>query len=156
MNRFYNLRLTFIVICALIFSTLAAAQNITTIAGGGPHNLQSLQTGLAQPLGLVTDSSGNVYVSLTQLNQIWKITASGSVSVFAGNGSYPYDTDNVQALAATLNQPQGLAFDTAGNLYVADTGHNRVRKIAVNGIITTLAGSGTPGFSGDTDRKSVV
>ena len=150
MNKFYNLRLFHLFIFTLISCGLATAQNIGTVAGGGPHNLPSLQIGLAQPLGLATDSSGNVYVSLTQLNQIWKITASGSVSVFAGNGSYPYDTDNVQALAATLNQPQGLAFDTAGNLYVADTGHNRVRKITVGGIITTLAGSGTSGFSGDT------
>ena len=138
-----------LILLTLILFCPAAAQNIQTIAGGGPHNLQSLQTGLAQPSGLAVDSSGNVYVSLAQINQIWKITTAGSVSVFAGNGSYPYDTDGIPALSATLNQPEGLAFDTAGNLYVADSGHNRVRKISTGGTITTVAGNGVPGFGGD-------
>ena len=138
-----------LILSSLILFCPAAAQNIQTIAGGGPHTRPSLQIGLAQPTGLAVDSAGNVYVSLAQINQIWKITPAGSVSVFAGNGSYPYDGDGLQALAATLNQPQGLAFDTAGNLYVADSGHNRVRKISTTGIITTVAGTGAAGFAGD-------
>ena len=137
------------ILLALFLLVPAAAQNIQTIAGGGPVSLQSLQTGLAQPSGLAVDSSGNVYVALAQKHQIWKLTPSGIVSVFAGNGSYPFDADGIQATAATLNQPQGLAFDTAGNLYVADSGHNSIRKISTSGIITTVAGNGTPGFSGD-------
>ncbi len=138
-----------LILSALILLLPAAAQNIQTIAGGGPVNLQSLQTGLAQPSGLAVDTAGNVYVSLAQKHQIWKITGSGSVSVFAGNGSYPYDGDGVQATTVTLNQPAGLAFDTSGNLYVADSGHNSIRRISTSGIITTVAGNGTPGFSGD-------
>ena len=135
----------------ILFSCAATsyAQNISTIVGGGPHNLQALQTGLPLPSGIAIDSSGNIYVSVVNLHQIWKISTSGQVNVFAGNGSFNYNGDGFQALSATLNQPQGLAFDTAGNLYVADTGHNRVRKITTAGVISTVAGDGAGRFFGD-------
>ena len=132
-----------------LFSFPVYAQIIRTVGGGGPVNLQALQTGLPQPLGTAVDSSGNLYVSLSQLNQIWKITPSGNVTLFAGNGADPFDGDGIQAVNATLSQPQGLAFDTAGNLYVADVGHSRIRKISTGGVISTVAGNGTSGFSGD-------
>ncbi len=140
------------VVSILIFFLLcgtAFAQNITTVAGGGPRSLQALQVGLAQPSGVAVDAAGNVYISLFQIHQIWKINTSFQVSTFAGNGSYNYNGDGAQATAATLNQPQGLAFDGAGNLYVADSGHNRVRKISASGVISTAAGNGVFGFSGD-------
>jgi hypothetical protein len=71
-------------ILAFLLTVSAMAQTITTIAGGGPHNLQALQTGISSASGIAVDSSGNVYVSLTYLNQIWKIDLTGHVNVFAG------------------------------------------------------------------------
>jgi len=140
----------------LIFSLLigsnwvggAAAQNISTIAGGGPHN-QPATIGLGEPSALAVDTAGNLYVAVSRLNQIWKINTSGQVNVFAGTGGFLYNGDNRQALSAALYQPFGLAFDNAGNLYVADTGHHRIRKIATSGVITTVAGTGAASFGGD-------
>ena len=134
---------------SFFLSGFALAQTINTIAGGGPRNLQALQIGLAQPAGIAVDASGNIFVSLSQLHQIWKINTSSQVTVFAGDGSFTYNGDGGQAVSSTLNQPRGLAFDTAGNLYIADSGHNRVRKISAAGVISTVAGNGTSGFSGD-------
>jgi sugar lactone lactonase YvrE len=128
-----------------------AAQNISTIAGGGPRNLTATALGIANPAGVAVDSSGNVYVAVPTTHQVFKITPGGVVNLFAGNGSAgPYDGESSSAAAVTLGAPSGMAFDTAGNLYVADTAQNRVRKITPAGAISTFAGNGTPGFSGDT------
>lgn len=132
------------------------AQNISTIAGGGPKYLSALQVGLAQPSGIAVDSSGNVYVALAEIHQIWKINTSQQVTVFAGNGSFPFNSDGILATSATLNQPRGMVFDTAGNLYFADSAHNRVRKIAASGIINTVAGTGVAGFSGDAGAATLA
>ena len=66
----------------------------------------------------------------------------------AGNGTAGYSGDNGPATSAQLNTPYGVAVDAAGNLYIADTGNHRIRKVS-NGVITTVAGNGTPGYSGD-------
>ena len=138
-----------ILLLPFLFSSAIFAQNISTIAGGGPRSLPALQVGLAQPSGTAVDAAGNIYISLSQIHQIWRINSAAQVTVFAGNGSFLYDGDGGQAVSSTLNQPKGLAFDAAGDLFVADSSHNRVRKISPAGVITTVAGNGTAGFSGD-------
>jgi uncharacterized protein (TIGR03437 family) len=70
------------------------------------------------------------------------------ITTVAGNGTYGFSGDNGPATSAQVNQPWGVAVDSAGNLYVSDTGNNRIRKVS-NGVITTVAGNGTRGFSGD-------
>ncbi len=67
----------------------------------------------------------------------------------AGNGSFRFSGDGGPATSASLTRPFGVAVDAAGNLYIADAGNNRIRKVSPSGIITTVAGNGTPGFSGD-------
>ena len=131
-----------------LFLSIVSAQNISTIAGGGPRNLPALQTGLPQPFGVAT-YGGSVYVSLLQTNQIWKIDSNRLVTVFAGNGATAFSGDGQLAINATLNHPRGLAFDFLGNLYVADTGNHRVRRITPAGIISTFSGNGTTSTSGD-------
>jgi uncharacterized protein (TIGR03437 family) len=109
------------------------------------------------PLNLTVDTSGNVYVADTNNFRIRKVDTSGNTSTFAGNGIRGYTNDGMAASNAELYFPAALAFDSSGNLYVADYGNHTVRKIAVttasgvstSGNITTVAGNGTFGYSGD-------
>ena len=73
---------------------------------------------------------------------------SGIITTVAGTGTFGYTGDNIAATSAKLNSPFGVAVDSAGNLYIADTGNHRIRKVDASGIITTVAGNGT-GYSGD-------
>ncbi len=113
--------------------------------GGTAINAQ-----LNTPSGLAIDNSGNLYIADTGNNVIRMVAASGTISTFAGNTNFgaSYSGDGGPATSAALNAPQGVAVDAAGNLYIADTGNNRVRMVS-NGIITTVAGNGIPGFLGD-------
>lgn len=99
------------------------------------------------PWGIAVDPADNLYIADFGNNRVRKV-ASGVITTVAGNGSAGYSGDNGQATSAQLNQPQGVAVDSAGNLYIADFDNNRIRKV-VNGVITTVAGNGAAGFSGD-------
>ncbi len=93
--------------------------------------------------GVAVDSSGTVYAADPDHNRIWKAPAGGLIAVLAGSQS-PGDADGVGA-AASFFGPLGVAVDSIGNVYVADTGNNRIRKITPGGVVTTLAGTGTQG-----------
>ena len=96
--------------------------------------------------GLGTDASGNLYIAACWIQ---KVTADGVVHLLGGNGIFSFGGDGGPATAAQFFVPNDLALDEDGNVYVADTGNNRIRRIATDGTITTIAGSDTFGFGGD-------
>jgi sugar lactone lactonase YvrE len=122
----------------------AATYTIQTVAGTdntGNGGL-ALSAALNQPEGIAIDNAGNVYVADAAGNRVRIIAPNGSIQTFAGTGVAGFAGDGGPATAAQLNQPYGLAFDTAGNLYIADLGNGRVRKVSVTGVIQTVAGGG--------------
>ena len=127
---------------------------ITTIAGAATRgysgdNGSAVKAQLAAPSGVAVDASGNVYIADTNNARIRKVSASGIITTIAGNGVQGYAGDGGQATTAELNYPCGIALDGAGNLYIADLANNRIRKVAPNGVIITIAGNGMQGYSGD-------
>ncbi len=137
---------------ALSLPLATAAQVITTAAGGGAGN-GGLATNapLSPDLGLAYDSAGNLFISDTGQNRVRRVdAATGIITTVAGNGIFASDGDGGPAIQASVGQPQGIALDSAGNLFVSDGFGNVVRRVdATTGIITTFAGSGAIGFSGD-------
>jgi hypothetical protein len=102
--------------------------------------------------GFAADAKGNSYISFAGQNKVYKLNPESELSVFAGTGEAGFNGDNVPAAEAQLNSPWGLYLDTSGNLYIADTGNARLRKVdAGTGAITTVAGNGTNGSEGDGD-----
>lgn len=131
---------------------------ITTVAGCGP-DISCLESGLnlggaaikthLNPYDVVVDKAGNLYATDGSRDAIVKVDAAGIITPFAGFANQKNLGDGGPAVQASLNAPVGLHLDAAGNLYVADLGHNRIRKIDTAGIITTVAGNGNMGYSGD-------
>ena len=121
-----------------------AAYIIQTIAGANDaaDGVNAISTAFSQPEGIAVDRSGNVYVADAAIHQVRKIAVDGSIQTVAGTGVAGFAGDGGPASAALLNQPYGLAVDPTGNLYIADLGNARVRKIAVDGTIQTVAGGG--------------
>jgi len=139
-----------------IFSGAASAQTytISTIAGGAmPVNIPGTSASLDSdvPLVITADRSGNIFF-VDQSTVLRLDAVTGFLTAVAGNGTTGFSGDNGPATSAQLNILEttgaGLAVDSAGNLYISDAGNNRIRKVS-NGVITTVAGNGTPGFSGD-------
>jgi sugar lactone lactonase YvrE len=127
---------------------------ITTFAGSGSNSNSGTSGSLATvslyaPYSMVGDTAGTLFY-LSDMYYIWKYSfANGIISVFAGISSQGFSGDGGQATSAALNEPTGLWLTTSGTLYVAVNQNHRVRKITANGIITTVAGTGTPDFTGD-------
>ncbi len=143
MNR-YRRCLPVLLSTAAALAGTTPAYRIETIAGsdlpadGGPATLA--QIGNIQ--GVAADRLGNVYLSDTDHHRIRKINSSGIISTVAGNGTAGFSGDGGPAIQAQLNLPYGLAVDLSGNLYIADLGNNRVRRVTPDGTIGTYAGSG--------------
>jgi hypothetical protein len=125
---------------------------IKTFAGGGPNNVPATSANVSEALGVATDSSGNFYFSANYpvQSRVFKVNASGTLTVFAGNGSHSYGGDGGPAAQAELNTPQGIAADSFGNVYIADAGNCVIRKVDKTGTISTFAGTGREcGYGGD-------
>jgi len=135
----------------LLGATVAQAQIVNTVAGGGPNNLPATQASLF-PSALATDGLGNLYISECNLrSRVFKVDSTGQLTVFAGTGPAAFFGDGGPAANASLNCPSGLAVDSTGTVFIADLGNNRIRRVdGGTGIITTVAGTGTAGFGGDT------
>ncbi|MEU2510790.1 Teneurin-2, partial [Streptomyces syringium] len=129
---------------------------IKTVAGTGAYGYVSAsdngpggQAQINYPRGVAMDKNGNLYIADTNNNRVRKVTPDGIITTFAGNGTTESTKDNVPATSTSLNRPWGVAADDAGNLYIADSRNQRVRKVAPDGIITTFAGNGTAGQATD-------
>lgn len=122
---------------------------IRTVAGGGNGETPAASASLVQAEGIAIDGAGNVYVADAGDNRIRKIKPEGIIKTIAGTGSAAFSGDGGPATAAALNHPYGIALDLNGNIYVADLGNARVRRIDANGVITTVAGGGTTSIAGD-------
>jgi subtilisin family serine protease/sugar lactone lactonase YvrE len=127
---------------------------ITRFAGNGAMEASgdggpAIDAGMSGIAGLAFDADGNLYVSDSGNSRIRRIDTQGIITTVAGTGTRGFGGDGGPATAAKLNIPWGLAFDPAGNLYFADGGNNRIRKVDTNGTISTVAGNGASGYDGD-------
>ncbi|MGA2248150.1 MAG: immunoglobulin domain-containing protein, partial [Verrucomicrobiota bacterium] len=127
---------------------------ITTVAGnGGTSNFGdggvATNASLHAPASVAVDGSGNLFIADTDNNAIREVGTNGLITTVAGNGRAGYSGDGGVATHASLSFPTGVAVDGSGNLFIADTGNNSIREVGTNGLITTVAGNGTAGYSGD-------
>lgn len=118
-------------------------------AQSGPaNNVQATAASLAAPAQIAYDAAGNLYIADLNNHVIRKVDLAGIVTTVAGTGEQGFAGDGGPATGAQLDSPAGVAVDAAGNIYIADTHNQRLRRVS-NGTITTIAGTGVPGFSGD-------
>ena len=133
---------------------VASSGNITTVAGNGTFGYAgdggpATSAELREPFGVAADASGNVYIADTYSYRVRRVSASGTIATVAGTGNCCYGGDGGAATSALLSVPDGLALDSSGNLYIADSGNNRIRKVSSGGTISTIAGTSSQGYSGD-------
>ena len=135
-------------------SALSQQYTINTIAGSAGNagfagdSGSAVGSQLNYPTGIAVDKSGNLYIADGLNNRVRKISG-GVISTVAGNGTAGYTGDKGPATSAELNNPTGVALDSSGNLYIADSANNVVRMVTSSGTITTFAGNNTLGYSGD-------
>jgi DNA-binding beta-propeller fold protein YncE len=134
---------------------------IHTVVGGGPLGTgpaagelkgdggPAIKAWLQEPQSIVFDQLGNLYIADRDNHAIRRVDTRGIITTIAGTGTEGFSGDGGQATQAKLAQPLGLAFDAAGNLYFADSANFRIRRIDTHGVITTVAGTGGAGYSGD-------
>lgn len=152
-------RYFFVAMLVLTSAASTLAQTVTTIAGNGATGFLSGSYGgdggpataalLYYPGGLDYDAAGNLYIADSRNHRIRKIDAAGIITTYAGTGLAGYSGDGGPATAAEMSYPESIAFDAAGNMYFSDHWDACVRKIDAAGMITTVAGTGVYGYSGD-------
>jgi uncharacterized protein (TIGR03437 family) len=137
MNTTGKLRL---ILIALSLAIPAAAQTISTAAGSNTW---------VGTTDVALDTAGNMYVAVVGLNVVYKVDRLANVTTIAGTGNFGSSGDGGLAINAELIAPNAVAVDADGTIYISDSGNGRIRRIGTNGIITTYAGNGSPGFAGD-------
>ncbi len=163
-KRSYGVLLLLVPVVAYFAGTaISAALSspvITTIAGGGSPASGNGDSGpatgarLSNPVDVAVDASGNVYIADVAVFvgqdgfKVRKVDTAGNITTVAGNGDNSYNGDGIAATSAGISI-KGIAVDGSGNLYIADAHNQRVRRVAPNGLISTVAGNGTSDFSGD-------
>ena len=140
------MRITQVLFAAIAFTCLLPAQTITSVAGNSSWGLV---------YNVSIDAAGNLYAADSTKHQVYKIDPLGGTTVIAGTGRAGFSGDGALATAAQLNGPLGTAIAPDGTIYITDNGNDRIRKIAPNGIITTIAGS-VGGFTGDGGQASAA
>ncbi|MGA8108193.1 MAG: Ig-like domain repeat protein, partial [Acidobacteriaceae bacterium] len=132
-----------------------ATNTMATVAGNASPGYSgdgsaATSAELNSPEGVVVDAAGNLYIADTGNNAIREVNAAtGVITTIAGTGTAGFSGDGALATAAKLSAPYGVALDATGDLFIADSGNNRVRKVDASGTITTLAGSANSGYLGD-------
>jgi uncharacterized protein (TIGR03437 family) len=129
-----------------IITTVAGVNGYFGYSGDGG---QATSAQLNSPAGIALDGSGNLYIADRDNNRIRKVSPSGIITTVAGAGVYGFSGDAGPATSAQLSYPYGVTVDGSGNLYITDRDNNRIRKVSPSGIITTVAGAGSAGYSGD-------
>ncbi len=156
-------RILLVLAFAFVAPLAARAQNISTVAGGGPINLPTLGASIGSPSAVRQDSLGNTYILDNPHNRVYKVDTTGNMTVFAGNGGLGASGDNGPAVDAEMNGPSGMCIDTANNLYIADSDNNKIRVVPATtmnllnptrtltaGNIYTYAGpGGLPDYNGE-------
>jgi sugar lactone lactonase YvrE len=127
---------------------------ISTVAGTGESGynrdgIAATDAQLASPFGVATDGLGNLYITEVENHRIRRVDSNGMISTLAGTGTSGYNGDAMAATSAQLASPSGVAVDDLGNLYISDSDNHRIRRVDVNGLISTVAGTGTKGYNGD-------
>ena len=127
---------------------------ITTVAGNGNYEFSgdggpATQAGLSSPSGVAVGGDGSLYIADTDNFCIRRVGADGIITTVAGNGEWDYSGDGGPATQASLYSPKGVAVGGDGSLYIAESGNYRIRRVGADGIITTVAGNGIGGYSGD-------
>lgn len=128
-----------------IISTIAGTGTVSFSGDGGPATAATL----SYPNFINIDNSGNLLLTDNGNHRIRQITPAGIISTIIGNGSTSFSGDGGPATAASLQYPGSAFMDAAGNIWVADNLHNRIRKVNAAGIVSSVAGNGTAGYSGD-------
>jgi uncharacterized protein (TIGR03437 family) len=127
---------------------------ITTVAGDGQAAVRgddgdATKASIAFPYDMALDANGNLYFVDDSSYRVRRLTPQGIISAVAGNGNYDFSPDGARAVQSAFKFINGLAVDGSGNIYISDSGNHRVRKISPDGILSTVAGTGTIGFGGD-------
>ena len=133
-------------------STVAGSRGVGCFGGLGGFGGDGGAATAAQlygPFDVALDAASNLYIADWLNYRIRKVDADGNISTVAGNGTFGFGGDGGPAVAAQLNAPEGVAVDGAGNLYIADTWNQRIRKVDAAGVISTVAGDGWRGYGGD-------